>query len=206
MPPNTGKIYKRVFTRKYGAYLGLKIDKTLFESLSEEPTDNVLDNLNKEKPAPPIIKDNFKRSLLSFVAVFALVFTLFVIGYAGHRFIRLIRGFSRPSSDVTIVTETEKTSAKAPLFPIPTNEALRLKVETTDAAWLRVKSDGKVIFERTLPKDSAKEWTADNELEIWAGRAEALDLALNGRQLGSPGRGRVRKIIIDHEGMRVEKR
>jgi hypothetical protein len=83
---------------------------------------------------------------------------------------------------------------------------LLLKAETKDKVWLRVKSDGKVIFENTLGKGSVKTWEAKDELELWVGRGDALDLTLNDNHLGSPGRGRIRRVIINREGMKIQKK
>jgi hypothetical protein len=69
-----------------------------------------------------------------------------------------------------------------------------------------VKSDGKIIFENTLAKGSVENWQAKENLELWIGRADALDLTFNGKHIGSPGSGRIRKVIFDHSGMKIVKK
>ena len=53
--------------------------------------------------------------------------------------------------------------------------------------------------------NSAKEtWQANDKVELWVGNAAALDLDLNGRPLGSPGRGVIKNILVTHEGLHKE--
>jgi hypothetical protein len=177
---------------------------------------------------PPIYKNLFEKYAQS-MTVAAVVLVAALILYSG---IRLARGrkepvSKRPVSAENRVTELEpvkppppRVSTKKPDTPkppppkpraaksivVPPNAPLILKAETVDKVWLRVKSDGGVIFESTLSKGSSKVWKAEDELELWVGRGDALRLTLNDYYIGSPGSGSIRSVILNREGMKVRKK
>jgi cytoskeletal protein RodZ len=74
---------------------------------------------------------------------------------------------------------------------------MALKVKVVDApSWVQVRTDGVVTFSGTLPQGSERLFSAKNELFIHAGRADAVDLTLNGvpqGRLGNPGQAVVRR-------------
>lgn len=198
--PTIGEIYIKGFLKKYAKFLGFDADSIVSQfatgSSFKEPKRIGLINIGKEKHTVLIVKERFKKSALPLIAGLALISTIFIIGYSGYRLINELSGLFK---------RAEKVETPSPLI-VPKNLPLTLKVETKDDVWLRVKSDGKVIFEHTLPKNSHESWEAKDELELWVGRAEALKLTLNDKILNLQGRGRIRKIIIDHQGLRVEKK
>lgn len=211
--PRIGEIYVKAFLKKYANFLGFETDKILSEFTTKrlqakEPKREIFINIGREKKSPhSIIKNRFKRSLLPLIAIFGLLFTVSIISYAGFRLITEFKRLRPTFSDA--LTKKDKPKADAPKddsLVIPKNEPLVLKVETKDKVWLRVKSDGKVIFEHTLPKGSIENWHAKDKLELRLGRPEAVVLTLNDKRLSLPDRSRIKNIIIDHKGLRVEKR
>jgi len=89
---------------------------------------------------------------------------------------------------------------------IPAGEPLTLTVKTKNDVWLQVKCDDKIVFENVLKKGSVETYKADNTFHIWTGKADSLDLVLNGHTLGSPGGGVLRNIILSRDGLKVEKK
>lgn len=85
---------------------------------------------------------------------------------------------------------------------IPAGEKLRLTITATDDVWIQLKVDGKIIFQNVLKKGSSEQWMADNDFTIWTGRAQAMQLNLNGNDLGTPGEGVKKDIIVTREGIR----
>lgn len=216
--PHIGEVYIKGFLKKYAGFLGFETDKVLYSFTQRpplrEPLRGPFIDIDKKKSPPLIIKDRFRKSILPLTAIIALALTISLISYAGAQLIIEFKKF-RPRLSRTLtganikrIAERESPNVKGlgPFLAIPQDQPLILKVATKDKVWLRVKSDGKVIFEHTLPKGSVEKWQAQDGLELWVGRAEKLDLTLNNNYLGSPGRGRIRKIIIDRKGLRIEKR
>lgn len=89
-------------------------------------------------------------------------------------------------------------------FPrLSRQQSLQLKIAALDNVWMRVTCDDKVLFQAILKKGSSETWTATRRVEIWTGNSSAMALTLNGSALGSPGKGVVKKLVIDHEGVRI---
>lgn len=112
-------------------------------------------------------------------------------------------GDARPKSRAA-VTAQQHASAEKPRdsIPIPEHEKLNLVIKTTADVWIELKRDGGVVFKNVLKKDSAESWQADKDFELWTGNAAAMTIILNGRNLGSPGVGVRRGIIIDRQGIK----
>jgi|GEM_PF-739596 len=102
---------------------------------------------------------------------------------------------SKPVSGPAIKTES--------VFPIPNNKPIRLILEGTDDVWMKVKKDGKRVFEGTLRKNEKKEVSAKNQIELWTGRAEALKFSINGRSIGKIGKGNIKNIKITRSGLNI---
>ncbi|MBI4336131.1 MAG: hypothetical protein HY589_05695, partial [Candidatus Omnitrophica bacterium] len=56
----------------------------------------------------------------------------------------------------------------------------------------------------TLKKGSVETYKANEGFQIWTGKGEYLDLAVNGVPLGSPGNGVIKKILLTREGFMIE--
>lgn len=95
-------------------------------------------------------------------------------------------------------------NAEAGDFPsIPRTSPLELKVKAIDVVWMRVKCDGKVLFESILKRGASESWTAKDQIEIWTGNAANMSLTLNNYLLGSPGKGIAKKMILTHDGVKA---
>jgi len=83
--------------------------------------------------------------------------------------------------------EPDKTTT---VFQI--NESpLQLVLKTTSGAdsrcWVRVVCDGKVEYEGTMVPDESKEFTAQKNIQVRAGKPWVLNIELNGQDLGIAG-------------------
>lgn len=90
---------------------------------------------------------------------------------------------------------------------VPANEPLKLQVTARERTWLRVTADGKVIFQNVLEKGKTEQWLAQESLSLWLANAGGVQLTLNGKSLGAPGRrGEVIKDLqITRSGMQVKR-
>ena len=82
-------------------------------------------------------------------------------------------------------------------------DTLRLKIKAADSVWLRITSDGKVLFQSILKPGVTETWTANERFEIWTGNASNMELNLNNYDLGSPGKGVTKKMVINREGVQI---
>ena len=89
-------------------------------------------------------------------------------------------------------------------FPrIGKKDSLHLKIKAADSVWLRVTCDGKVLFQSVLKRGVAETWTANDHFELWTGNASSMELCLNNFDLGSPGKGVTKKMLISRDGVRL---
>jgi len=218
-----GDVYIRSFLKKYAHFLGLAADKSILDTtvspVLKRPQKKDFIETIKEKERPPlIIKDRFtppflavkrffeaeragfKKTLLPLTAVLAVLFTVSVISYAGFWLIGALKS-AKPAPPEAAAEKEIVNTAEAALL-VPKDKALELKIETKDSVWLRVKSDGKVVFEHTLSKDSIERWGARDKLELRIGRPKAVSLTLNGKALNLPDHPGINNITIDRTGIR----
>ncbi len=80
---------------------------------------------------------------------------------------------------------------------------LELQIKALDDVWMRVTCDGKVLFESILKRGAVESWNAENKIEIWTGNSSNMALALNRYVLGSPGKGVVKKMVLNHDGVKI---
>ena len=68
---------------------------------------------------------------------------------------------------------------------------------------MKIAKDGQTVFEGTLQKGRSSSWSANKKIDLWLGRAEALNITVNGYKIGSVGKGRLRNLVITRDGLRI---
>ena len=193
-------VYVRSFLRAYARYLGLDAEK-IVEQYSEEYSQEAEQILffGREKGSMGEIKKYIPLAAKMLGIILALVIMV-IFTRGAFRFARLI--IAKKSTKA----EALKLSASSPsklAINIPKSEPLILIVKTREDAWMEIKSDGEVIFRNVLPKGSVEAWKAKKGIELWIGKAEALEFVLNGHSLGSLGRGVMKGILITRKGVEL---
>jgi cytoskeleton protein RodZ len=111
---------------------------------------------------------------------------------------------SKPESSASKKPNEWLRSVEMGNFPtINQKTPLDLNIKAIDNVWMRITCDGKVLFQSILKRGQAEKWSADQSIEIWTGNSSNMVLSLNGHLLGSPGKGVVKKMIINHEGVKI---
>lgn len=71
---------------------------------------------------------------------------------------------------------------------IPSADAITMKVEISGhESWMSVRIDGVQQFAGTLPIGTAREWQADNSIQLRVGRADSVRVFVNGADRGFMG-------------------
>lgn len=215
--------YIRSFLKGYASYLGLDADKIIEEYNKLKPQ-----KVKYQRPQPPLeksVKSDIIRQLLEWLSGNAKLIIkwviILIIGIVALKgvfiFTRYIKQRqiakrsqteqlkSRPATKTTAKADSKKpqvqeTSSKA--IVISKGEALILALDATEDVWLRLKVDEKIIFENIMKKGTSESWKAENNFTIWTGKAQALQLTLNGNYLGPAGKGVVRDLVIDRKGIK----
>jgi transcriptional regulator with XRE-family HTH domain len=195
-----GSIYTVLFLKKYASFLGLD-GARLVEGHKDFYPDKEEVALVIEGPPKAINIDLQKWIVPAIYAGLGLIVIFFI----------LFLGFKIKSSRRARIarTETENslraTSAKPIPFPvIPKKKPIVLVLKANDAVWMKVKKDGKRAFEGTLSKGKEKKWSAGDKIELWVGRAEALDFTINRTPVGIVGKGNVKDIQISRRGLKIK--
>jgi cytoskeleton protein RodZ len=83
------------------------------------------------------------------------------------------------------ITSTVGTAQASPSAQAANSVAV--KVVTTRDAWMRVLVDGVQQFSGTLPKGASRQWTGRNTVRIRTGRADSVQVIVNGADKGLMG-------------------
>ncbi|NQU73209.1 MAG: helix-turn-helix domain-containing protein [Candidatus Omnitrophica bacterium] len=205
--------YAKAFLKSYCRYLDVDANKILDGG----------DSLRKETQKPILeIKSERERSFISNInwqeyiklaKRWALPIGVGLLGiFLGISLITLTTKaikkikYSRPFRPKVRSAGTLSTPAIKTPLSIPKKEPLTLIVKTKGDVWLKVKSDGKTVFQNVLKKESVEAYKAANEFVLWTGKGEYLDLVLNGNPLGSPGKGVIKNINLTHKGLTIKKK
>jgi cytoskeletal protein RodZ len=104
--------------------------------------------------------------------------------------------------------EPEPRMIEAKSRPAPENgKPVNLTVRAKKKGWLQVKVDGNTVFQSSLQKGAVENWQADDKIELTGNNILALELEVNGKMIGSVGRGgegRARKLIVTKDGLSVK--
>ncbi len=215
-------IYLKSFLRKYSFYLGLDPENILkeYNSLKAKETLNTPESIAADEKSftrkidiekiAKALKLIFKPILI----VLLLILLVKTTGWAKHKFLswRSARVKQVEQAMPAKIIEQKKIervpgSLKKPVrgpqknVLIPQNEKLILLIKTTDDVWIELRMDGNIIFKNVLKESSEEEWQADENFELWTGNAAAMNITLNGHNLGSPGVGVKKGIIINRQGI-----
>lgn len=99
-----------------------------------------------------------------------------------------------------------KSVASVVDYPIAASSGIRLVIFAKEAdCWIKLKNDGKVVFQNTLRKGRSESWQAKERIEISLGNARAVELQINEKVISNLSRkGKALKnIVITKEGLTI---
>lgn len=95
---------------------------------------------------------------------------------------------SSPTPTAVVTPSAAQPSGGALAGQIPgSSVSLRVKV-TNSKSYVTVKADGKTTFQGLMTAPAQQDFTAKRTIHLVIGNAAAVQLVVNGRDLGSPGR------------------
>lgn len=206
-----GAVYAKSFLKKYSAFLGLQSA----EELKEQESNNALassvlsfglkDYKNKEwQKFFPLIRSIIIFFLIAAVTIFLLISAVrFVRVKVVNMHKKKVEKPVKASSPANTPAASVKKVAAAPTPSVKITPS-RLVLKTKKDVWAQVKADGHTVFEGFLKRASQEEWSFEKEMHLWVGNAAFVELTLNGKYYGSPGKGVIKDIIITKEGIKVK--
>ncbi|MCM8790844.1 MAG: helix-turn-helix domain-containing protein [Candidatus Omnitrophica bacterium] len=209
--------YVKSFLKKYAEYLGLD-SRHLIDQYSALCPLCGLTAKTEGRPSIPLAAEN-RRFLLSpavistvkFIAIgIAAISVVIFLGVKMKSFLggKALSSRAAMESKAAPVKgkSLKKTSEKAiaQKISIPRNVPLKLLLKVNQRVFVKLKTDRNLLFERVLDKGTAEEFTAENVINIYVAKGEAIELVLNGKSLGSPGTGLMKNIEITRSGVKVK--
>ena len=202
---NAHELLNRIYTilslKKYATFLGLDAEELAkeYKRFYSEKEKQVFEIPSDVKKVDRDVNEKIKI-IVSIILFVLAIFVLFTIGSKVKNFIKS-RSHSVQKTALTVPEDAQNAIAK--IFPIPAESSINLVLTSTDDVWLNIKESGKTVFTGTLKKGDKKEIKSQKEFELWIGRAEALNLTINGKPIGQIGRGNLKSVIINRQGLRI---
>jgi len=216
--------YYRGFIKIYSEFLGLDVKQMYMEYGLDQPAaktvpvatapvkssrKEVVPNLFLEQSQEwiaSIFKPETLKLLARMIGFLILFFVLFrvagcVVSHLGKK-----APAAKKQAVRTIATSMPAVKHEA-VVAQSVNNKVEVAVRAIKSTWLRVTTDGNVVFETTLAKGSMETWDADKRIELSGRDIEQLDMEVNGKHIGPLGGGerRIRKVLITAEGLTVKK-
>lgn len=183
-----GQVYAKAFLRTYAKYLGLDVD----EIMAEFKEENKEEPIEVSAPEPkPEIKDNSKK--WHYVVAAVAIVALFAF--------KSLYGVGNQSEDKSAVppTSQQQTAQQKSSPPSPKQEAqtetskpadgVRVVLKVTDnQSWMQVVADGNTVFTGLVNPGEMKDFKAQEKILLHVGNAGAVEVNVNGKDLGRLGK------------------
>jgi len=204
--------YARSFVRSYSQFLGALEEMPIREYLSgiKAKTSPQL-MLKGEKVSGDWFLKHKKHIGAAVLTVFCIWLALFSVAQVS-RFVK--NTWARHKVRVAEKQESAKVAAKLALPKATQGRAssaateskvkgINLEIEAHYNTWMHVVSDGKTLFIGILKKKQKDNWQTEKDIELELGNAGGVNLRLNGKSLGIPGKkGDKKSFIITKDGIR----
>lgn len=215
---NFSPIYIKGFLKIYCKFL--KVNPKDFISDYQEPQDTVKYRPDTREKSISFIKSipaklssfrlpkEIKLFFIGVLIIISIVMVLFNLGKAisskhSAQKIKKTQGAELKKTNTAINTPKPKTPEA--LAPKDATSGIRLGIRAKDDSWIRLKADGKIIFQNILKKGRQESWQAKEKIELSLGNAGVVDLEVNGKIIAPLGRRgqSLKNILITKEGLSV---
>lgn len=186
--------YIKNFLRNYACFLSLDAEAIVDEYLSRQSS-GLVNSFKRPKTSKPLGPKKLTSRIITGLFIFILI--VLALTHSSHK-----ESSSYAKAGKAAAVNLPETVKQKNLFPeINAAEKLKLSLRSNKDVWIQVKSDEKIVFKDTLKKGAAANWAADKSFELWVTDGKALELELNGQILACLGKGSIKNIIIDREGI-----
>lgn len=209
--------YVRSFLKQYAQFLGInsvEILKDYFPARNEGPA------INNTIPDSPLSKESDSSPKVLYItalivgAVILLALFALIVGKISsvlkrpravvHKTSTMPQTKAKTRS--TKAVQKKKSAAKTASGKkdfIPKSAQLILEIKIKEPVLVKLKKDGVLLFERVLPKGMVEKVTASSYIEIDFGKAQSLELVLNGRPIILSGKNAIFGLEITRKGIKL---
>ncbi|RKS74900.1 cytoskeletal protein RodZ [Actinomadura pelletieri DSM 43383] len=144
---------------------------------------------------------NWSAAMALALAAVVIYGVFHVVGQGGgpeQRTARQVAGTPAPTTSAPATTAPPKSGAPVAVAP---RTKVEVRVEAKFTTWLNVRGDdGRTLFSGMLRKGDQKDFTAKKKVKLVIGVGGSVDLTVNGKDLGSPGKGKgVQRLSFDRD-------
>src|SRR3989338_224360 len=102
-------------------------------------------------------------------------------------------------------TTAHPVSVQTPAPQEAKPKAITLVIRAKEESFIKVKVDGRTIYQGLLRKGNAESWSAKDNIELFVGNAAAVALEVDGKLFSSLGRKgqQLKNILINREGLKI---
>lgn len=176
-----GRVYAIGFVRTYCRYLGIDAEPLVRElkGILRDEDGDLQPVVRGRRPRRP--RGGISRTHLAVVVVTVILIALTAIGY----YQLTTRENSGPAGGEVASSPVEESGS----FKPPEEVGVQVVISAVRGdCWLRVLSDGRLVYEQTLSRGSEQTFTARERLRVTFGNAGAVLVNYNGTDLGPLGR------------------
>lgn len=210
-----GGIFNRGFIRSYAEYLGLDPEQTVADydrmcATVQEP----LEVLRNEE------RESTRRSDRNLIPIAAAILVVSIVAYylitrkpaaevpeqapqaAAVAKVEAppVETITPPPPETTPKPEVVQQPQPVTPAPQPPQSILALDVNAKNQTWIKVTTDGTVVFSDVLQSGTERRFSAERSIHITIGNAAGATIKVNGRDLGQLGtEGQVRELRITPE-------
>jgi len=163
--------------------------------------------LTSREPKPAVTKEAVKKEVVKIEAVKKKIQK--VVQQPRKEVRQKIPKIIIPKKAPKVVAPVVIPKPSKPLVnasPAVVRKNINLTVRANQNSWLRVKTDGMVVFQSTLKIGAVETWLANDEIEISGRNINQLEFELNGKMIGTLGRKdrNAKKVVITKRGLSVK--
>jgi len=202
-------VYVRGFLKIYSRFLGLN-EKEIIQKYESLRTVQETFDFEKEKDSKGQEKVVLNRQDLRTIFKIAGIFiSLLLLSFLFIKAVRFVRSRytkrDRVGDSVNLRAEKARGAYKKGIIPIDRKDSLKLSIFVKEDSWIKVKLDGRTVFQNILKRGKTETWQAKKRIELSLGNAGATELEINGKIISGLGRrGQVIKsIVITREGLEI---
>lgn len=224
------KTYVKSFLKKYSEYLGMGSNELVKEYLTIHPEDQEKGAININPAKLPGLSrgvyavklkrpDIFSKFIYIICFGLLLIAVLSLTAFLGRRAVssRHKKADARKIETIPVkkakLAAAPKVSAQvkspqrkeaAPKVTAQSKAPFNLLLKVKQDTRVRLKKDGILLFDRVLPKGAVESFPAQDKIELYVAKAEAIELTLDNKPLGSPGKGVIKDLEITKNGVRIK--
>ncbi len=217
--------YLKGFVKLYCQFLGIDSREFLAEprrSVSAAPVSEPRRQASKPISFIPSASEKLRASasarpvkmppvaviLAALIVIAVVVMAVFAFSHGRRHASRTVssrqESKAAPRDPVRPVTVTPQV---IPTGFAPAASGVRLSVSAREDCWIKVRTDGKLLYYGILKKGRSNSWQGKEKIQLNIGNAGVVDLNVNGQVITSLGRRgqAISDILITREGLTVQR-